>query len=189
MATAYRGFQLGLLPERKINKRALATSYGLVTLAVLMLINLSLLLPEKLQLTQYHVTELIPMPALRPEPAPIKPKPEVKAKLLPAVKLPVFEQPKLLVPREVRRQAPQPVEAPKVVVNQFVAPVIKVAGGARPQLVHTGDFRRKFADADGKCGGRESADRRFRRSEWTDGHGQAGREVVQPRHWARLTCR
>ena len=140
MATPYRGFQLGLLPERKINKRALATSYGLVTLAVLLLINLSLLLPEKLQLTQYHVTELIPMPALRPEPAPIKPKPQVKAKLLPAVKLPVFEQPKLVVPREVRRQAPQPVEAPKVVVNQFVAPQIKVAGGARPQLVHTGDF-------------------------------------------------
>jgi TonB family protein len=140
MATPYRGFQLGLLPERKINKRALATSYGLVTLALLLLINLSLLLPEKLQLTQYHVTELIPMPALRPEPAPIKPKPQIKAKLLPAVKLPVFEQPKLVVPREVRRQAPQPVEAPKVVVNQFVAPVIKVAGGARPQLVHTGDF-------------------------------------------------
>ena len=140
MATPYRGFQLGLLPERKINKRALATSYGLVTLALLLLINLSLLLPEKLQLTQYHVTELIPMPSLRPEPAPIKPKPEVKAKLLPAVKLPVFEQPKLVVPREVRRQAPEPVEAPKVVVNQFVAPQIKVAGGARPQLLHTGDF-------------------------------------------------
>src|SRR5579864_8878210 len=141
MATPYRGFQLGLLPERKINKRALATSYGLVTLALLLLINLSLLLPEKLQLTQYHVTELIPMPALRPEPAPIKPKPQIKAKLLPAVKLPVFEQPKLVVPREVRRQAPQPVEAPKVVVNQFTPPQIKmVAGGARPQLIHTGDF-------------------------------------------------
>ena len=139
MATPDRGFQLGLLPERKINKRALATSYGLVTLVLLLFINLSLLLPEKLQLTQYHVTELIPMPALRPEPAPIK-KPEIKAKLLPAVKLPVFEQPKLVVPREVRRAAPQPVEAPKVVVNQFVAPVIKVSGGARPQLVHTGDF-------------------------------------------------
>ena len=141
MATPYRGFQLGLLPERKINKRALATSYGLVTLLVLIFINLSLLLPEKLQLTQYHVTELIPMPSLRPEPAPVKTEvPKIKPKLLPAVKLPVFEQPKLVVPREVRREAPQPVEAPKVVVNQFVAPQIKIAGGARPQLVHTGDF-------------------------------------------------
>ncbi|MGC1451914.1 MAG: energy transducer TonB [Candidatus Sulfotelmatobacter sp.] len=141
MATAYRGFQLGLLPERKINKRALATSYGLVTLVLLIVINLGLILPEKLQMSQYHVTELIPMPSLRPVPEPIKVKPEIKPKLLPAVKLPVFEQPKLVVPREVRRQAPQPVEAPKVVVNQFAAPQLKIAvGGARPQLVHTGDF-------------------------------------------------
>jgi TonB family protein len=141
MATAYRGFQLGLLPERKVNKKALATAYGLVAFALLIVINISLIIPEKLQLTQYHVTELIPMPSLRPEPEPIKVTPEVKPKLLPAVKLPVFEQPKLIVPREVRREAPQPVEAPKVVVNQFAAPQLKMAvGGARPQLVHTGDF-------------------------------------------------
>ena len=82
------------------------------------------------------------MPSLRPEPEPIKVvKPEIHPKLLPAVKLPVFEQPKLIVPREVRREAPKPVEAPQVVVNQFKAPELKVAaGGARPQLVHTGDF-------------------------------------------------
>jgi TonB family protein len=139
---ATRGFQLGLLPERKINKRALATSYGLITFAVLILINLGLIIPDKMQLNQYHVTELIPMPSLRPEPEPIKvTPPEVHPKLLPAVKLPVFETPKLVVPREVRHEAPQPVEAPKVVVNEFKAPEIKmVAGGARPQLIHTGDF-------------------------------------------------
>jgi TonB family protein len=138
----YRGFQLGLLPERKVNKRALATAYGIVALVLLIVINLGLILPEKMQMVQYHVTELIPMPSLRPEPEPIKVvKPEIHPKLLPAVKLPVFEQPKLVVPKEVRREAPQPVEAPKVVVNQFKAPEIKmVAGGARPQLVHTGDF-------------------------------------------------
>jgi len=141
MATAYGGFQLGLLPERKINKRALATSYGLVSLVLLILFNLGYLLPEKLELRQYHVTELIPMPSLRPERVPIKVMTEVHPKLLAAVKLPVFEQPKLVVPREVRREVPQPVEAPKVVVNQFVAPQLKlVEGGARPQLVHTGDF-------------------------------------------------
>jgi TonB family protein len=143
MATAYRGFQLGILPEPKINKRALATSYGLVALVLLIVVNLTLIFPDKLQLTQYHVTELIPMPALRPEPAPepIKVKPEAHPKLLPAVKIPVMEQPKLVVPREVRREAPKPVEAPQVVVNQFKAPELKIAvGGARPQLVHTGDF-------------------------------------------------
>jgi len=57
------------------------------------------------------------------------------------VKIPVLEQPKLIVPHELHREAPQPVEAPKVVVNQFAPPQIKmIAGGARPQLVHTGDF-------------------------------------------------
>ena len=138
----YRGFQLGLLPERKINKRAVATAYGIVALALLIVINIGLLLPEKLQLAQYHVTELIPMPSLRPEPPPEPVKIEpVKPKLLPAVKLPVFEQPKLVMPKEVRREIPQPLEAPKVVVNQFAAPQLKLAvGGARPQLLHTGDF-------------------------------------------------
>lgn len=141
MATAYGSFQLGLLPERKINKRALATSYGIVTIIVLILINLGLILPDKLQLRQYHVTELIPMPSLRPEPAPIKVTREARPKFLAAAKLPVFEQPKLVVPHEIRREVPQPVEAPKVVVNQFAAPQLKLAvGGARPQLVHTGDF-------------------------------------------------
>jgi TonB family protein len=140
--SGYRGFQLGLLPERKINKRAVATAYGIVALVILILINLELLLPEKLQLSQYHVTEIIPMPSLRPapEPEPVKVQP-VKPKLLPAVKLPVFEQPKLVVPAEIRRETPKPIEAPKVVVNQFAAPQLKLAvGGARPQLLHTGDF-------------------------------------------------
>ena len=141
MSTTYGGFQLGLLPERKINKRAMATSYGLVTLLLLIVINLGLILPEKLQLTQYHVTEMIPMPSLRPSPTPAPVKPAVKMKLLPVAKISVFEQPKLVVPREVRREAPQPVEAPKVVVNQFAPPQLKMTvGGARPQLLHTGDF-------------------------------------------------
>src|SRR5580658_6358043 len=140
MATPYRSFQLGLLPERKINKRALATSYGLVTLVLLIVINLGVFFPETLQLTTYHVTEMIPMPSLRPAPAPIKVKPQVQPKLPPVAKLAELDTPKLVVPREVRRVAPQPVEAPKVVVNEFKAPEIKVAAAPRPQLVHTGDF-------------------------------------------------
>ncbi len=141
MATYQRGFQLGILPERKIDKRALAASYTFMVLALLFLINLGLLFPDRIQLKAYRVTELIPLPSLRPEPEPIKVvKPEVKPKLLPPA--PVFEQPKLIVPREVRREpVPRPVEAPKVVVNTFAPPQIKmVSGGARPQLLHTGDF-------------------------------------------------
>lgn len=141
MSMAYGGFQLGLLPERKINKRAVAMAYGLVLLVLLMLINLGLLVPEKLQLKQYHVTELIPLPALRPALEPAKVASAVKPKLLPAVKLPVLEQPKLIMPKEIRREMSRPVEAPKVVVNTFAPPQLKLtAGGARPQLVHTGDF-------------------------------------------------
>jgi len=141
MATYQRGFQLGILPERKIDRRALATSYTFMVLLLLLLINIGLLFPDRIQLKGYRVTELIPLPALRPEPAPIKVKPAVKAKLLPPA--PVFEQPKLVVPREVRHvAAPEQVEAPKVVMNSFAAPQLKMAaaGGARPQLLHTGDF-------------------------------------------------
>ena len=141
MATAYSGFQLGLLPERKVNKRAIATAYGIVALVLLIVINLNLLVPEKLQLREYHVTELIPTPSLRPEPEPIKVANAIRPKLLPAVKLPVLEQPKLVMPKELRHEIPQAVEPPKVVVNSFAPPQLKLtAGGARPQLIHTGDF-------------------------------------------------
>ncbi len=139
MATPYGGFQLGLLPERKVNKRAMAIAYGIVLLLLIIVINLGLFLPEKLQLSQYHVTELIPRPSLRPEPAPIKPRPQIKAKLIPAVKVPVFEQPKLVMPKEVRREILKPVEPPKVVVDTFNAPQIKIAVST-PKLVHMGDF-------------------------------------------------
>src|ERR1700752_4968325 len=148
MAMPYRGFQLGLLPERKLNKRAIATAYGLVALVLLIVISLGVFMPERLQMREYHVTELIPMPSLRPEPEPVKVVTEIKPHLLPAVKLPVFEQPKLVMPKEVRREAPQPVEAPKVVVNNFAPPQLKLAvGGARPQLVHTGDFNEGSSQA------------------------------------------
>jgi len=142
MATADPGFQLGLLPERKINPRAVAAAYGVVAFLILLALSAGVLFPDTMVLTQYHVTELIPRPSLRPEPAPIK-KPEIKAKLLPPAKLPVFEQPKLVMtPRAIRRETPAPPpEAPKVVMNTLPTPQLKIAvGGARPQLVHTGDF-------------------------------------------------
>lgn len=138
MAMADHEFQLGLLPQRKINKRALAASYGLVALMLLIVINAGLFLPEKLQLKDFHVTELIPLPAARPEPAAVR-HPKIKMKILPPA--PVFAAPKLMVPREVHHEAPKPEEAPKVVVNQFAAPQLKMVAEARaPQLVHTGDF-------------------------------------------------
>ena len=138
MAMPDREFQLGLLPQRRIDKRALVTSYSLVALMLIIVINIGLLLPEKLQLKDYHVTELIPLPAARPEEHAVK-RPKIKMKLLPPA--PVFAAPKLTVPREVHREIPKPEEAPKVVVNQFAAPQLKmVSSEQHPQLVHTGEF-------------------------------------------------
>jgi TonB family protein len=139
MATPYNTLQLGMLPERRIDKRAVAAGYAILIVFFLVLINLGLLFPERMGLQNYHVTELIPLPAMRPEPEPVKVRPTVKMKLLP--KAPVFETPKLIVPKEVRRVVTPEPEVPKVVVNQFAPPAIKIpVGGARPQLLHTGDF-------------------------------------------------
>ena len=75
MATYTRGFQLGLLPDKKWDWRTFAASYGIVIAVVLFFILFGIIMPDTLQLApNFHVTELIPMPALRPEPAPA-PKP------------------------------------------------------------------------------------------------------------------
>ncbi len=124
-----RGFQLGILPERNIDRRALAASYGFVAFMILIVMNLGLLTTERLELKQYHVTQLIPLPAMRPEPAPVKMK-RLKAKLLPPA--PVFERPKLTIPRQVRHTVSlEPIEVPKVVINQFAPPTLKMAVGER----------------------------------------------------------
>ncbi len=140
MATYQRGFQLGILPERHIDRRALATSYTAMVILLFLLINVGVVFPDRIALKQYRITSLIPMPALKPEPEPepIKIAPVIKAKLLPPA--PVFDKPKLIVPHEIHKPAPEAVEAPKVVVNQFAAPEIKMAEAARPKLLHTGDF-------------------------------------------------
>jgi TonB family protein len=142
MATSQHNFQLGILPERKIDKRAVAAAYAFIVLLAFLLANLGILFPDRIGLRQYRVTELIPLPALKPERAPIKKvvRPTVKPKLLPPA--PVFEKPRLILPHEVHRiKTVEPVEAPKVMVNQFKAPELKVAaGGARPQLLHVGEF-------------------------------------------------
>ena len=136
-------FQLGLLPDRKLDWRTMATSYGSEIVLILLLINAGLIWPERLQLAQkYHVTELIPVPSLQPKPFKAKIRlPAVHAKLLPPA---VFPTPKLTVPREIRARRPQESEVapPKVVVNNFMPAVLKqMPGGARPaQIIHTGEF-------------------------------------------------
>jgi TonB family protein len=141
MATYSRGFQLGLLPETKWNWRTFAASYGFITCLLLFFLLFGLIMPESLQLKRnFHVTELIPLPAMRPERTVHKPLP-IHAKLLPPA--PVFQAPKLIVPREVRAPKPQQeIEPPKVALNNFAPAVLKApVSGARPVLIHTGDFQ------------------------------------------------
>jgi len=142
MATAYRGPQFGLLPTKRISWQTLATSYGIELAFLLLLVNIGLLFPEKLTVkTSYHLTAVMPLTGREPKPLP-KPKPQmVHAKLLPAAPV---ASPHLVVPREIRVAQPRPEpepEAPKVVVNNFQPPQLKeVSGGARPPLIHTGEF-------------------------------------------------
>jgi TonB family protein len=141
MATAYN-YQLGILPERKISWRTLVSSYGILVLFILVILSIGLLFPDRIELKKnFHLTELVPMPATDvPKPAVMK-QPKVVAKLLP--KAPVFETPKLVMPQQIRAPRPQqPEEAPKVVMNNFqAANLVQTAGGARAaKLIHTGEF-------------------------------------------------
>jgi TonB family protein len=130
------------LPERKIDRRALAASYGFVVLLIIICLNIGLIWPDHLTLGQkYRVTELIPLPSLQPPPLKLKQPPKMHAKLLPPA--PVFAAPKLIVPREVHAtRRTEEIQPPKVVMNNFNPAVLKpVSGGARPTLiVHTGEF-------------------------------------------------
>src|ERR1039458_7067151 len=99
MPTSDCGFQLGLIPEKKWNWRTFAASYGMLTGLILFFLVVGVVVPDTLLLdANYHITELIPRPALRPERL-HKSKP-LHMKLLPPA--PVFETPKLIVPHEVR---------------------------------------------------------------------------------------
>ncbi len=142
MPTYDRGFKLGLLPERKWNWRTFAASYGILVALILLLIVVGIMATDTIiPIVNYHVTELVPRPELRPEPLP-KPKPlPVHAKLLPPPE-PVFQAPKLIVPKEIRapKSQPQEIEPPKVAMNNFAPAVLKQTSGARPVLIHTGEF-------------------------------------------------
>ncbi len=142
MPTVNREFQLGILPEKKWDWRTFAASYGFVTACAAFLCFFGIFMPDTLKIAMnYHVTELVPRPALRPEKI-RRISPKVQAKLLPAD--PVFRAPKIIVPRDALapKLKPQEIEAPKVVMNNFMPAALKTtSGGARPMLIHTGEFQ------------------------------------------------
>lgn len=140
MVSSSPEFQLGLLPERKLDWRAVTGSYVLLVLVVGFIVNMGLIWPQRLTLQRnYSLTELIPRPDLEPKPLPEK-APEIKKMLPPP---PVVVAPKLTVPKEVHVTKPPepPVEPPKVVATNFMPAVLKVTNTAHPvQVIHTGDF-------------------------------------------------
>lgn len=141
MPTEESSFELGLIPEKKWNWRTFAASYGMLSGLVLFLILFGLVVPDTLLLnSNYHVTELVPRPPLKPEKLPKHKTKALRAKLLP--KVPVFRAPKLIVPREARMKKPQSqqIEPPKVAMANFSTVTFKETSGARPMLIHTGGF-------------------------------------------------
>jgi TonB family protein len=133
--------ELGLLPDKKWDWRTFVASYGMLSCLVLFLLLFGIIFPDTLLInSNYHVTELVPRPPLRPERRPKLKVKALRAKLLPAV--PVLRPPKLVVPHEVRakKERPQEIEPPKVAMANFSAVTFRETSGARPVLIHTGAF-------------------------------------------------
>jgi len=106
MATPADSLTLGLLPEQRLNRRAIAAAYIAVALAILLLINLGLIFPQRLQLVHYHISSWIAVD-LKPYKHEAARKQTVAHKLMPAP-IPVTAA-KLTVPREIRlHEQPKP---------------------------------------------------------------------------------
>jgi TonB family protein len=134
--------QFGLLPERRMDWRTLATSYGVEVFIILLLIGAGFFFPDTLRLRQrYTVTELIPRPDLKPERARPKAKvhrPTVVAKLPPPVAFPTA---KLFVPKDIRtRKKKEDEEKAPQLEAKFKAPELQAASALPAKIVYTGAF-------------------------------------------------
>ena len=133
--------EFGLLPERRINWRTFATSYGLEVLLILLLMGAGFIFPDTLRLRpRYTVTELIPRPDLQPEPVKAEVKvqhPPVVAKLPPPVAFPTA---KLLVPKDIPRETKQEEEKAPQFEAKFKAPDLQPPSALPARIIYTGAF-------------------------------------------------
>jgi TonB family protein len=135
--------EFGLLPERRMDWRTLATSYGIEVCFILLLLGAGFFFPDTLRLRQrFTVTELVPRPDLKPEP--VRPKAKVRHPVvIPKVPPPVaFQAAKLLVPKDIRTRKKKEEEekAPKLEAK-FKAPDLAPPPSALPaRIVYTGAF-------------------------------------------------
>jgi TonB family protein len=135
--------EFGLLPERRMDWRTLATSYGIEVFFILLLLGAGFFFPDTLRLRQkFTVTELIPRPDLKPEP--VRPKAKVRHPVVvPKLPPPVaFQTAKLFVPKDVRTRKKKEDEekAPKLEAK-FNVPELAPPPSALPaRIVYTGAF-------------------------------------------------
>jgi len=132
--------QIRLLPGKRIDWRTICVSYGAQGLLLLVILIIGILTPEKMSLKTYRI-EMVALKPYKPPPPPkIRIKiPKMIARLEPPVPVP---QPKLLVPREVRKpkvETPE-VEAPKVNVEAKLNPALLNQNKPLPVTIHTGAF-------------------------------------------------
>jgi|SRR5215471_4679306 len=134
--------EFGLLPERRMDWRTLATSYGAEVVLILLLIGAGFIFPDTLRLRQsYTVTELIPRPDLKPEPVQPKPKAHrqpVVAKVPPPAAFPTA---KLFVPKDMPKPKKKEEEekAPQFEAK-FKAPELVSVSALPERIIHTGAF-------------------------------------------------
>jgi TonB family protein len=132
--TQIRGPVLSMLPERKLNWRSLAMSFGLQAVALLLLVSVGIIRPEELLIPvrQYSVMHLTGPPQVHHEPArppKLARQPVMEPKVL--AKLPVTEP----VPHV---KAPTLLPRPVVERAELVAPTIR--SPKAPAIVKTGVF-------------------------------------------------
>src|ERR1700722_4059329 len=135
--------EFGLLPERRMGWRTLATSYGIEAFFILMLLGIGFFFPDSLRLRQrYTVTELVPTPGLKPEPARQRAKAH-RPVGLPRLPTEPVQPAKLFVPKELhlhRKKKEEEEKAPKLEVK-FKAPELAPPPSAMPaRIVYTGAF-------------------------------------------------
>ena len=138
MESPGQSLTLSLLPERRTNWRALATSFTAQALLLLLLMQMGLIQPQKLLLnTSYHMTPLVMATEVQPV-APVAPK-IVRPRLLPPAPVPVVVARHEVSPLPIRHEVEAP---PQVKIPVAPAPrLVESAGGARPPvIVHTGEF-------------------------------------------------
>jgi len=133
-------FQLGLLPERRMDWRAVVASYGIEAAFVLLLLGAGLLFPQQIELRQrFTVTELIPMPDFEPKPAAEALPPE-RPKLASPPPVTTFPDAKLFVPKDI---TPKPKEAevvPPKLEAKLLPPTLPQTKNLPVQAVYTGTF-------------------------------------------------